>query len=474
MASAARPQGFTDDIVQRRVHRQRDQFLQCITKEKVLAIASSRRPGLSCDYFKDPERGSYNLCCFVAFEDGQRWVIRIPLAPCLAWGARSKLEREIATMQFIADKATIPLPKVYAYQLGDGLDPLSSFVILEYVDGRPLSATEVDSLSVDERARLYELLADVYIQLRRHIPFHRLFDDLEGLRPSEIQARYGQRGVLSSATEYTTMLLNLSDNALSNTRSRILDQEQGDDVLYHHHLFRRFVKEDWLDKRLDDGPFVRVHGDLQPFNCMVDERMEITSVLDWEWSRVVPVQYFQPPLWFTGHSTEFLALGYPYLRYLERLDEFLRIMRELEVQKYGDDLLSQEWEHQKSSGGFLVANALENWTDIDRFSTRHINRVWFRGTKDAPKRIETFIREDPTRRDLVERLCRAHEIYKKELQQLDGTSDPGDSATTPDPFPRRPFFGTWESSVPGIITTTLALGSLIIAITFGVWKKRNL
>lgn len=96
MASAASPRGFTDDIVQRRLHRQRHQFLQYITKEKVLAIASSRRPGLSCDYFKDPERGSYNLCCFVAFEHGQRWVIRIPLAPCLASG---KLEREIATMQ---------------------------------------------------------------------------------------------------------------------------------------------------------------------------------------------------------------------------------------------------------------------------------------------------------------------------------------------------------------------------------------
>lgn len=122
---------------------------------------------------------------------------------------------------------------------------------------------------------------------------------------------------------------------------------------------------------------------------MVDERMEITSVLDWEWSRVGPVQYFQPPLWLTGHDTEFLALGY-----------------------------------------------------IDCFSTRHINRVWFRGIKDVPKRIETFIREDLTRRDLVERLCRALETYKEELQQLDGTSDPGDSATTPDPFPRRPFFGT--------------------------------
>ncbi|KAK7418209.1 hypothetical protein QQZ08_011362 [Neonectria magnoliae] len=351
--------------------------------------------------------------------------------------------------RLIAEKITIPVPKVYAYQLGDDLDPLSSYVILEYVDGRPLSATEVDRLSTDERARLYTSLADTYIQLRR-LTFPSIgcltwgpsgvnvlkqtatidlnMQDLEGLRLSEIQDRYGQGGVLSSATEYTAMLLNLADNALSNTRSRILDQEQGDDVLYHHHPFHRFVNEDWLDKRLDHGP------------------------------------------------TKFLALGYPYLRYLERFDKFLNILKQLEDQKYGNQLLSHEWEHQKSSGGFLVANALENWTDIDRFSTRHINRVWFKGVKDAPKRIKTFIGEDPTRRILVDRLCRANEMYKElqQLDDLDGASDPGDAATTPNPFPRRLFFDSFESSVPGGITTTLALGSLVVAITLGVWKKYNL
>ncbi|KAF4972478.1 hypothetical protein FZEAL_9585 [Fusarium zealandicum] len=261
---AAHPQGFTDEIVQRRVHRERDQYLQHITKEKVLAIASSRRPGLSCGYFKEPKRGSYNLCCFVEFGDGQRWVIRIPLAPCLASGTRSKLEREIATMQLIAEKTTIPLPKIYGYQLGDDSYPLSSFIILEYVNGRTLSALELESLSVDAQKRLYTSLADIYIQLRR-LTFPSIgcltrgssgvevlkqtasidlnMQDLEGLRPSEIQKRYGQVGVLSSAMDYTTMLLNLADNALLHTRSRILEQDQGEDVLYHHHLFRRFVTE---------------------------------------------------------------------------------------------------------------------------------------------------------------------------------------------------------------------------------------
>jgi aminoglycoside phosphotransferase (APT) family kinase protein len=44
------------------------------------------------------------------------------------------------------------------------------------------------------------------------------------------------------------------------------------------------------------GPFVLVHGDLELFNLLVDDNMDIIAVLDWEWSRVVPRQFFIPPL----------------------------------------------------------------------------------------------------------------------------------------------------------------------------------
>jgi aminoglycoside phosphotransferase (APT) family kinase protein len=54
--------------------------------------------------------------------------------------------------------------------------------------------------------------------------------------------------------------------------------------------------EDWVDRSLDTGPFVLVHGDLEIFNLLLGDDMSIVSVLDWEWSRVVPRQFFEPPL----------------------------------------------------------------------------------------------------------------------------------------------------------------------------------
>ena len=99
------PQQMKDSVVQSRVHQQRDQFIAAIREDDVCLLASSHRNGEHCSFFKPPIRGSYNICYFVQFqsqsfqEDGERWVVRVPLAPCLAYGSRTKLESEIATMQ---------------------------------------------------------------------------------------------------------------------------------------------------------------------------------------------------------------------------------------------------------------------------------------------------------------------------------------------------------------------------------------
>jgi hypothetical protein len=90
-----------DQIVKKRIHKERDAFIASISEEQVCNLASSHRHGDRCQYFKAPVRGSFNICFFVEFDDGAKWVVRIPLGPCLAAGAKSKLESEIATMLYV-------------------------------------------------------------------------------------------------------------------------------------------------------------------------------------------------------------------------------------------------------------------------------------------------------------------------------------------------------------------------------------
>lgn len=362
----------------------------------------------------------------------------------------------------IAEKTTIPVPKIVAYALGDGDDPLSSFLILEYVQGRHLSFGQLGTLSETQQTRLYTSLADIYIQLRRlefrsigrltHDPAHPgeyqvgnqttsidiNAQELEGLQPSEVQAAYCNNpdGVLASANQYVAMLLDIADNAFIRGPRNVWEQSQGEEALYHLAIFREYA-EKWVDPRLDGGPFVLVHGDLEPFNLIVNDNLDVVSVLDWEWSRVVPLQFFNPPLWFGVPDTTKLAYSFVYRDYLSRFHRFLAIVRSREEQLFDNVLLAEEWAKAEAHRGFLVANALENWTDMDWFAFRYINLKCYGGKRDLSARVKAYIEEDPARHELIRRKVaeriayRAAELGEDQEGQSDGATAANSGGNTP-------------------------------------------
>ncbi|KPM34283.1 hypothetical protein AK830_g12291 [Neonectria ditissima] len=440
--SSQGPRQLKDRVVQSRIHHERDRFIASIHESDVCRLASSYHDGDSCTFFKPPTRGSYNICYFVQFcsagTDVERWVVRVPLAPCLALGGRNKLESEIASMKLVAEKTTIPIPKIHAYALNSSSEPLSSFIILEYVEGQKLSYTQLKTLTDEQKTRLYTSLADIHLQLRR-LEFPSIgrltcgpdgfkvsrqattidinMQELEGLQPSKIQAFYSDsNSLLTSANDYVTMLLEIAYNAFVEGRSSVVEDRQGEDALYHLHIFRQYA-EGWINRQLDQGPFVLVHGDLEPFNLIVDDDMNVISLLDWEWSRVVPRQFFKPPLWLKNPDTTKLAYNFVYQDYLQRFDQFLAILRIREREKYGNELLSDEWAEAKVDSGFLVANALENWTDMDWFAFRYINWKCYRGLS-LDERVKSFMDDDPARGVLVARKLRQGVAYNVEVGEL--------------------------------------------------------
>lgn len=333
-----------------------------------------------------------------------------------------------------------------AYSLADGPDPLSLFLILEYVEGQKVSFALLKTLSDKQQARFYTSLADIYIQLRRlefpsigsltqvqdsfievrnkTISIDINNQELEGLRPSAIQAAYynNHHGILASANDYVTMLLEIANNAFVNSPGSIVDQGQGEDALYHFDLFRQYAKQ-WVDRRIDRGPFVLVHGDLEPFNLIVSEDMDVVSVLDWEWSRVVPRQFFNPPLWLGIPDTTMMAYEFVYKDYLKQFDKLHAIVRRQERERFGNELLADEWASAKDDSGFLVANALENWTDIDWFAFRYINRKWYRGKASLEERVRAFMEEDPARKALVARKVADGVAHEAEVARLGDAQD---------------------------------------------------
>ncbi|RDL31083.1 uncharacterized protein BP5553_09872 [Venustampulla echinocandica] len=370
ITTAAKPQqSFRDPLVQAIVHRDRDRFIASIRDDDVCRLAALYHNGDACKFFKPPTRGSYNICYFLQFgssveEDGDKWVVRVPLAPCLAFGSRSKLESEVATMQLIAEKTTIPIPKIHACALGDDTKPLSSFLMFQYVEGRKLTHADIKILSDEQRTRL----------------------------------------ILTSANYYITMLLKIADNAFAKDRIPISQEE--------------------------------IHGDLELFNLILDDDMNIISVLDWEWSRVVPCQFFKPPLWLSSSTIQDLSYGYRYKDFLEPFDKFLAILRVLERERFGSELLANEWDKHKQKSGFMAANALENWTAIDWFANRYINSRVYGGNEDLSERIMAFMQADPARKTLIERRLLEAASFTPQLKQLNDSTgylpDHGVATAAPD------------------------------------------
>ena len=76
-------------------------FIASINPQCVLGLASRYRANSPCSFYKPLIWGTNNVCFFVGFDDGEKWVIRLPFPPTLALGARDKLETEVAMMQYV-------------------------------------------------------------------------------------------------------------------------------------------------------------------------------------------------------------------------------------------------------------------------------------------------------------------------------------------------------------------------------------
>ncbi|KAI5464572.1 phosphotransferase enzyme family protein [Mariannaea sp. PMI_226] len=427
---------FRDEIIQSRVYCERDRFVASISERDILNLAKSvRDDDVDCQFFQPEIRGSFNVCYFVEFEDGVKWVVRIPLTPCLAFGSRNKLESEVATMKLVQEKTSIPVPSIINYKLGDDSTPLSSYLIIEYVEGEKLSFAQLKSFSADERKRFFSSLANVYLELRR-LEFPAIgcltedfqvrkkpvtiavnTQQLEGLGPSRVQDAFYGLGSLTSANEYTTMQLLIASNALVQSRNSVFELGVGREALYHQNLFHRFANA-WVDRKLNTGPFVMVHGDLQPWNLILNEKREIVSVIDWEWSRIVPRQYFLPPLWLKPVDFTQLCLPPVYEDWMETFTDFLAEMKKLETARGGDIRLYREWREASKNGGFLVASALENWEDVEWVADRYIGHTQHGGAKDLAQRVKKFLEEDPTREEFLQKKMEEHAEYEVELGKL--------------------------------------------------------
>lgn len=112
----------------------------------VYDLAASFRADRACSRAFDEtgewvRKGAYNICFWAGFEDGTKWVVRSPIVGAIAADVvDEKIKTKVATMMFLREKTTVPVPSLIGYGLiGNDKHPLGfSFIVMKHVPGKAL------------------------------------------------------------------------------------------------------------------------------------------------------------------------------------------------------------------------------------------------------------------------------------------------------------------------------------------------
>lgn len=456
-------------IVEEKIIREREAFIQSIDRRTICDLASSYHDDARCRVFKTTH-GSFNICFFVEFDSvspqgkPDRWVIRIPFPGRVPW-IDEKIDSEVATMKYVRQKTTIPVPDVIAYSYVDRSPIGVAFIIIEYVEGTTLHALgfrggkrwEYQNGRHPSQAlnRVHDQLADVYIQLRglefpeigalgmpidatqdirichRPLPIEVLLQHTEGLDPEKY---FPEKKTFKTSLEYIMALAKLAFNQLKKTQDPDFGPHAEDarEVLFANYHFCKYVATLWTRKRGNNGPFALMHGDmsLHSDNLIWDEALNLRAVVDWEWSYTVPIQCFIPPAWLNGfHPQPIRFLSSPgRADYQNELISFCESIAKRSETRLPKSPLSREWQHMYSQPRYLIVLALLYPSTINDVYWNFVNfklhpihyespESIIRYREECDKRLNDFFAESRVARDLLQRKLSEHEHFSSEYER---------------------------------------------------------
>ncbi|KAI1944149.1 hypothetical protein LOZ12_004268 [Ophidiomyces ophidiicola] len=244
-------------------------------------------------------QGSYNINFPVVFcdPDGremEKWIVRIPLIPRLAF-PEEKMRGEIATMKYVSEKTKIPIAHLYGYSISSENVLGQPFMLLEFIEGQTLHSV-LEFLEANEEKRKHH---------NRPLTISINDQEVGGLNVCQYLSKHQ---TFTSTVDYAYMLLNTIFNEFYHRRDSVYDEEDARCYIYSLYLAQGVIME-WIRPEFNHGPFILMHKDLRPCNIIVDDNLNIISVLDWEWSHTVPTQLFVPPSWLTRRTL--LSITHP-------------------------------------------------------------------------------------------------------------------------------------------------------------------
>lgn len=337
-------------------------------KAELATFVASRRKGGPVTEYVGFLKGSFNFSFQFRFGDGgPDAIIRFPKPGHTATTLRDeKVTNEAMVMEYIRQNTTIPIPRVHSWGLtAESPQQFGTFIIMDHVEGTLLSTilkqpTESDqedpilNPDIDSNALdiIYLQIASCIFQLSQ-LPFSRIgtiSKDHESntwsVTKRPLTYNMNELATVSGCPDdhFPTTTFDSTSDYLKSVARQHLDhvwaqRNIADDPEIAQ---ARFIARRQLPSLIpkycihDTGPFLLFCDDMRPSNMLVNpETLEITAMLDFEFTNAMPTQFtYDPPWWLLisgpgvwldrGSIEEFRTL------YTPRMEQFLRALEQVE------------------------------------------------------------------------------------------------------------------------------------------------
>lgn len=365
--------------------------------------------------------GAYNLVYRMKFLDGGSAIARFP-KPGQVKFPEEKVRNEVATIRYIREHTTIPVPFVLHYGMGDeSPDGLGPFIIMEWIEhgqslydllrlpGRPDKGppTINPEITPDRLNYIYSQLSDILLQLSRlKLPkigaLRQLDEDLWKVDQRPLSQQMNELVEMGSFP--TAALISTSFNSTTGYFQALAEQmmrhfieqphycfqstTEGQYRFMARYLFRKLANEDRIPghDRTKTGSFPLFFDDLRPSNILIGANDRIVGLIDWEFVYAAPPSFTKsPPWWLLMVEPENWPndrVAWPEL-YNTQLGIFLSCLRSTEdkwvsdMRLGEDDRLSTAMQKSWDTGDFWVNYMVRRPWAFDAIYWREVDKRCF-------------------------------------------------------------------------------------------------
>ncbi|KID85908.1 Protein kinase-like domain protein [Metarhizium guizhouense ARSEF 977] len=278
--------------------RELTELIKKVNTRALEARASHLRQGVPCStpllkYDRETRSsvmGGMNYHIKVCFEDGVVWIARIRRFNASSPPAALRdyiIQSEVATLMFLKH-TKVPAPEVYDYALegAPGNTVGVGYILMQKLPGKSLRWSIA---TPEQRKNVMSQMADTFIELHKH-PFP-LLGSLDSPGTSHIgayaresltnfaQSTMCTTGPFSCPREYHIASIQLILDLI--IKDEIYSQRAVDAYLVHRFLLDLVPR---VLPSTQSNTFYLKHADDKGDHILVDEKFNITGIIDWEWA----------------------------------------------------------------------------------------------------------------------------------------------------------------------------------------------